>query len=502
MRQHRIATKVWALGLAASAMACGGADDGPSGQGSGASAGVGASAGSGANTGAGGAGGAGAGGGGGHGGSGGSTPLPCGSVPTFEEGLSPSVEIHVADDGSDGSGDGSAGSPYATIGRAVQDAVPGAAVVVHAGTYAGGVDVTDVSGTADAPIWIGGAAGESRPLLVGGPNGLRLSRVRHLVVHDLEIEAADFNGINADDGSVYDDPEVTRHIVFRGLDIHDIGGTGNQDCLKLSGLDDFFVLDSSFARCGGGSSGSGIDHVGCHHGAIVGNLFDTMSGNGVQCKGGSEDIEIRRNRFVDAGHRAVNMGGSTGFEHFRPPLDPSQPNAEARDIRVVANVIEGAQAALGFVGCVGCVAANNTIVDPEHWVLRILQETTTNGGYQFLPSSNGVVVNNLVYFDTGLVTTHVNVGTDTDPASFQFVSNAWYAHDVPAQSQPNLPVAEQGGIVGTPPGMIDPAGGSYMLGTDSSLVGAGTDVEGLGSDYDGACFASPPSVGAFEGGAR
>ena len=29
-------------------------------------------------------------------------------------------------------------------------------------------------------------------------------------------------------------------------------------------------------------------------------------------------------------------------------------------------------AAIAFVGCVDCAAINNTIVDPEHWVLRIL----------------------------------------------------------------------------------------------------------------------------------
>ena len=57
--------------------------------------------------------------------------------------------------------------------------------------------------------------------------------------------------------------------------------TGN-DIKKLSGLDDYWVLDSRFARCGGGNSGSGIDHVGCHHGVVAGNVFDTMSGNGVQ----------------------------------------------------------------------------------------------------------------------------------------------------------------------------------------------------------------------------
>ena len=37
----------------------------------------------------------------------------------------------------------------------------------------------------------------------------------------------------------------------------------------------------------------------------------------------------------------------------------------------VANVFEGSYAALAYVGCVGCVVANNTIIDPENWILRI-----------------------------------------------------------------------------------------------------------------------------------
>ena len=105
--------------------------------------------------------------------------------------------------------------------------------------------------------------------------------------------------------------------------------------------------------------------------------------------------EIRANLMVNAGARAVNMGGSTGFQFFRPPLSPDATNAEARDIRVVANLIEGSEAALAFVGCVDCLAAHNTIVDPGKWMLRILQETTSTAEYEFAPVRDAVVINNL-----------------------------------------------------------------------------------------------------------
>ena len=435
----------------------------------------------------------------GGGGTGGSAPLPCSGFPTFEDGLSPTAEVHVSTVGDDASGDGSAGAPFATLDRAADAAAPGTAIVVHAGTYAGGAYLEGLSGTESAPIWIGGAEGEARPLLQGGANGLALSRARYVVVHDLEISGATANGINCDDGGEYANPEAARFVVFRGLDIHDIGGDGNQDCLKLSGLNDFWVKDSSFARCGGGMSGSGIDHVGCHRGVIANSRFEQMAGNAVQCKGGSEDLTIVANHIVDGGQRAVNMGGSTGFEFFRPPLSTGSPSFEARRIHVLANVIERGFSALAFVGCVDCLAANNTIVDPENWVIRILQETVSGGGFTFLPASQGRVANNLVYYGVADLSVHVNVGADTDATSFSFANNLWYAHDDPGQSTPSLPVMEDMGLVGVDPQLVAAAAGDYHLGPESPAIAAGALVSELAGDRDGSCYASPPSIGAYEG---
>src|SRR5690606_19139026 len=135
-----------------------------------------------------------------------------------------------------------------------------------------------------------------------------------------------------------------------------------------------------------------------------------------------EDIEIRANRFANAGQRAINIGGSTGFEYFRPPLSTDQPNVEARDIRVIANVFRGGVTPFGFVGCVDCLAANNVIDSPENWIFRILQETVTNNEYEFLPVSNGRFINNIIHFD-GQVGVAVNVGPNTDPDSFEIANN-------------------------------------------------------------------------------
>ena len=161
---------------------------------------------------------------------------------------------------------------------------------------------------------------------------VQLSKVRFLIIENLEVSGATGNGINCDDGGDYANSNATRHLVFRNLSIHDIGTGRNNDGLKLSGVNDYFVLNCEFARMSAG--GSGIDQVGCHLGLIAGCTFSNATGsagNAVQCKGGSEDIEIRANRFIDSGGRAITIGGSTGFEFFRPPLSTNAPNAEAKN---------------------------------------------------------------------------------------------------------------------------------------------------------------------------
>src|SRR5262245_33451639 len=424
----------------------------------------------------------------------------CGAIKTFADGMTPSSEIHVSTTGSNASGDGSASNPFATISFAALQARAGAAVVIHEGTYGGGIFLNDLHGTAAAPIWIGGAPGETRPLISGGGEGLHLVRPQYLIVHDLEIANSANNGVNADDGGEVDNPRAAHHVLFRGLFIHHVGGTGNQDGLKLSGLNQFAVIDCEIANCGGDDSGSGIDMVGCHHGLIARcNLHDFQgSGNAVQCKGGSEDVEIRWCRLSECGQRAVNVGGSTGFEFFRPPLSTTSPNAEAWNIRVLANIIEGANASIAFVGCVQSVAAHNTIVDPHNWILRILQETTTSGGYEFLPCGNNGVVNNLVYFDRSDLSTHINIGPNTNPGSFTFANNLWYAHDNPSLSIPTLPVAERNGIYGQDPLLADVPGGDYHLSAKSPAVESGQPPAPVAGDHDGACYRKPPSIGAFE----
>ena len=419
----------------------------------------------------------------------------CNPIQTFADGKIPSREIFVSPSGSNSSGNGSRENPFQTVNRALQGVNAGDAIRLLPGNYPGGAYIANLAGTAEAPIWIGGEPGQARPIINGGANGFHFSASRYVIVENLEIDGATGNGINCDDGGDYTNPPTAHHLIFRNLAFRNVGTGGNNDGLKVSGIYDFFVLDCTFNRISAG--GSGIDHVGCHRGLIARCSF-TETGNAIQCKGGSADIEIRWNRFLNAGGRAINIGGSTGFSFFRPPLSATEPNAESREIRVLANLFQGSDAPVAFVGTVNSLVANNTFIDPTRWVFRILQETTSTAEYQFLPCGNNRFVNNLVYFNRGQLSTFVNVGANTDAASFDFGHNLWYAHDQPNQSRPNLPAAEADGIYGTDPLLHDPEAGDFSLPRGSPATGRGLALETARADLLERCYANPPSIGAFE----
>lgn len=424
---------------------------------------------------------------------------PCDPVVTFADGKQPLREIFVSPAGNDSAGTGTRRNPYETIARALDGVRPGDAIRLLPGDYPPGAVVRNVAGTVEAPIRLGGVPGEKRPVIRGGFQAIHLSRVRYFILENLEVSGATANGLNCDDGGDYADDNATRHVLFRNLHIRDIGAGGNQDGLKLSGVRDYFVLDSTFERMSAG--GSGVDHVGCHGGVIAGCTFTDMGSNAIQCKGGSDDIEIRGNRFVRGGERAINIGGSTAFPFFRPPLSREAPNFEARNIRVVANLFEGSGAPIAFVGAIDCLVANNTIVRPRIWLLRILHETVSRDGYTFAPCGNNGFVNNLICFDRSQLRTHLNIGPNAEPASFRFEHNLWHAFDQPGQSRPPLPVDEPGGLYGLDPLFSDEPGGDFSLAPASPALGKGIVLPQVRADLRERCYAKPPAIGAFAGGA-
>ena len=108
------------------------------------------------------------------------------------------------------------------------------------------------------------------------------------------------NGMNLDDGGSYESP--SNHIRIKNCVFENINATGNNDLLKLSGIDSFWVSHCVFTN--GAAGGSGIDMVGCHFGTIEDCSFSQLGSNSIQAKGGSADLMITRNilTMAERGH--------------------------------------------------------------------------------------------------------------------------------------------------------------------------------------------------------
>lgn len=428
-------------------------------------------------------------------------PERCDASEHFAAGKTPTRRLHVSPGGSDSPGCGAEASPCASVAAAAGAATPGTAVLVHEGTYTTKEVLADLTGTADAPIWIGGAPGEARPVFTGDSGGMSLSRAHYVVLHDLE-----FNGggdttkpmLLIDDGGEREDPDATgfvaiEHMSFDNSDLLYV------ECVKLAGVHDFWVLDSEIARCGDGA-GAGVMAIGSRRGLIAGNTIRDVD-KGLSTPGGSADIELRGNR-VYADSTGVTLGGSVPEQYFRPPLVLGGPNVEARNIRAVANLIVGGIVPLEFANCVDCLAANNTIIDP-YQLLRISSGSGTSPNYPIVATANGQLVNNLFVFhtDTGYFDyVSLSHAPLSSVESFLLQSNLWYAVNDPAASSPKLGkvvLIEIDGIAGIDPRLVDVAGGDYHLAPDSPAHASGAPLSGLSGDIDSFCYGDPSNRGAF-----
>lgn len=352
---------------------------------------------------------------------------------------------------------------------AAAEAKPGAVILLAPGEYPGGIGFWNLRGEPRRPIVIAAADPRNPPVIKGGKTGVYFSNPSHVEIRDLVITGASVYGLNIDAG---DTP--ARDILVRGLKVADTGTDGNHDSLKLTGLEDFRVEECTLERWGKG--GEGIDMVGCHGGTIEGNVLrhdGRAAVTGVQMKGGTSRMVVRRNRFENIGGRGINVGGCTGLQYFRPPLT-TPPFCEAQEILVEGNVFIGGIVPLAFPGTDGATVRFNTIYCPKRWALRILQETCADG---FVPSRNGILTDNLIVFRSEEWNGGgVDIGDGTDPRSFRFERNWWYCLNDPGKTKRlvRLPTEEIGGVYGRDPLLTDPEKGDLTLKPDSPAGAVGS----------------------------
>ncbi|MEO0529745.1 MAG: right-handed parallel beta-helix repeat-containing protein [Planctomycetota bacterium] len=329
---------------------------------------------------------------------------------------------------------------------ALRDAQPGDTINVQPGIYAGGhfrAGLTDVT--------IRGLTGDPRDpaeiVFRGGVNGIQLTDATNVTLQGLTFEQQAGNGLNIDDGGTFATPSTD--ITLRDVTVRDMNAIGNNDGIKLSGVTGFHL--DRVKVFDWGARGSAVDPVGSHHGLIENSHFRsevlTDFGSVVRPKGGSKAITLRSSliEVTTGAGRALVAGGSTGSEFFR--FIDGDSGYEASEITFVGNRVVGGASSMNWINIDGGVARYNDFRQPSRWAIRILNE---NPGTAIVDTRNGVFADNYVEFDGSAWSTAVNVGGETDAASFTLARNRWLntANPTPAGSTPTLPAAETNGEYG------------------------------------------------------
>ena len=100
-------------------------------------------------------------------------------------------EVHVAADGSDTSGNGTADAPFATASAAAK-AAPGSLIIMHGGDYGPVEFGPECSGSEASPTAIVAAEGERVAIHAEDGAGIRLVNASHIAIEGLETEGGTY----------------------------------------------------------------------------------------------------------------------------------------------------------------------------------------------------------------------------------------------------------------------------------------------------------------------
>jgi len=376
---------------------------------------------------------------------------------------------------------------YEKLSEGAAVAKPGDTLYLFPESHSVNQYIENLHGTQSQPICIISDTNQ-KAVFSGGKQAIHFVNVSWLYISGLVFENQKINGVNIDDGGDYSTPThhiVIEHCVWRGMN-----ATGNNDELKMSGVDSFSVRYNTFSN--GSDGGSLVDMVGCHWGVFEQNKFEDAGSNCIQAKGGTRSISIFRNHFKNGGRRSINCGGSTDLPFFRP----INADYEAKNIDIYSNIFVGSTAAIAFVTATECRFINNTIVNPKRWVLRVLQETDKP---RFIKCNNNTFSNNICYFNNEA--DHeggINLGSNTQAETFKFFNNLWYNRDNPIWDGPNTNFCHRNSIINSNPKFINVHNENFSLDTNSPAISSGKNFIDILTDYYGKHFKPKRCIGAIE----
>jgi parallel beta-helix repeat protein len=230
-------------------------------------------------------------------------------------------ELHVAKTGDDG-GDGSVANPWHSLQHAVDQALPGDRIFVHAGQYAG--CRIERSGTPNLPITLQAAPGELVVISAPGVENKHQSnieietwegdgRVSHWIISGFEVREAPGWGIDSRGSEEGHNQDIT----IRANRVHHNGLNSGKTGIFAAFSDDVLIENNeSFANGEHGvyvnnSSDNFIirgNHI--HNNAAAGihlNGDASFGGDGMMSNGTISENRIHDNG--DQGGAAINMDG-------------------------------------------------------------------------------------------------------------------------------------------------------------------------------------------------
>lgn len=412
-------------------------------------------------------------------------PRPFDAVVTWSESL------HVSSSGDD-TASGTREAPLATLGEALartQDATAPTRIVLMAGTHYApqAFYASELGRTLETALKIEGEDGATVAAAAGEPNALSLHGLGYVVIENLEIEGGE------DPLRIERDGPLNHHVVLRDLRV-----ANANECIRVYTGEAFWVEGLETVGCD-----FGLRFLAVHDSYVVDGTFRDSEGWGVGVEGASSDVLLHGNTFRGLSG-GVRVGGGSDPDFW----EPETADREAARVHVVGNVFESVGTDRGqvvFASCDACVVANNTMIDPRYYIARILDMSSDP---RALSARDGRFVNNLIVFEAASGVGYVNLDDRAEaliePETFTFGWNLFVPDDpsftgfpLPARVPP-----DETSRVADDAGLRDLAGGDYHIEPGSAAAGAGTPDPALAGvapgDFDDVCWASPPSVGAFQ----
>ncbi len=303
------------------------------------------------------------------------------------------------------------GQTYSNIGAACPALSPGDTVIVHSGTYDTYQYYEGLKGTASHWITIRKAPAEN--VEING--GWQFTSAEYIRIENLTFKAnADYDNTLLHFDHAGDCNKLSNHIVIDSCSFLDVSG-GNT--FKLGGASDFVVIHCRFINNSSNAAGIALNES--RNGIISNCYFENIKTKGIQFKLGTFNIQVIGNYFKDAGidDCALKIGESGGSQYYCPDAK----DWHAKDIKIYSNIFVGGKTPFSVGLAINTDIANNTIVSPGTFVLRLLADET------IFENKDNTFTNNLFYLGKTIYFNGSSNALNIDFPSIVFTNNLFYA---------------------------------------------------------------------------